>query len=261
MRKLFFLIISMIIITSSFAQKQSKKERREQKHKRINALIKQEEEGIIAYKRHSVFGAKVINSGYGAFAEIGRMKSVKAGMLYQFEISEYKNPRENKQRNPAVPSAPPLIYGKQNFFYPAKLGVQYQMQLGNKSNKNGISVTGNFGGGLSMGLLRPYYVEVDKAGKATFITYDSPDSTLFLSGPFYSGPSIGKGWSEIKVTPGAYIKTALRFDYGSFNEVVNALEVGLSLDFYSKKIPLLVNADHKQFFFGGYVAFMFGRRR
>lgn len=261
MRKLFFLILSLVIVTSTFAQKPTKKERRDQKNKRINALIKQEEEGLITYKRHTVFGGKVITNGYGAFAEIGRMKSVKTGMLYQLEISEYKNQREDKQRNPNIPSAPPLIYGKQNFFYPVKLGVQYQRLFGNKSNKNGISITGNFGGGLSLGLLRPYLIEVDKSGSPTFISYDSPDSTLFLIGPYHGGPGIAKGWSDITVTPGAYVKTGLRFDYGSFNETVSAIEVGLSVDFYSKKIPILVKADHKQFFFNGYVSFLFGRRR
>ena len=42
----------------------------------------------------------------------------------------------------------PFIYGKENFFYPVKLGVQQQILLGNKSNKNGVSVTANYGGGI-----------------------------------------------------------------------------------------------------------------
>lgn len=249
----------MIIAATSFAQKQSKKEKRDQNRKRIDALIKQEEEGVIAYKKHTVYGAKLISSGYGGFIEFGRMKSVNKGMLYQLEISEYKSVKEEKQSNLYAYSTP-FIFGKQNFFYPVKLGVQQQVLFGNKSNKNGVSITGNYGGGISVGLLRPYYVHLGATN--AYVKYQSADSAKFLDPTGISGgPGFSKGWNDLTVTPGAYVKTALRFDYGSYNEVVSALEVGLSADYYSKKIPLMVHSTQRQFFFTGYVAIIFGRRK
>lgn len=259
MRKLFFVLLLFGISVSCFAQNQPRKSKRDQKHKRINALIKQEEEGVVAYKKHTVFGGKLISSGYGAFMEIGRMKSVNKGTLYQLEISEYKSTREEKQSNLYAYSTP-YIFGKQNFFYPVKLGIQQQILLGNKSNKNGVSITGNFGGGISAGLLRPYYVNL--ASTNAYVKYESADSASFLDpGGISGGPGFSKGWSDMTVTPGAYAKAALRFDYGSYNEVVSALEVGIAADFYSKKIPIMVHEKPRQFFFTGYVALMFGRRR
>ena len=94
-----------------------------------------------------------------------------------------------------------------------------------------------------------------------YVKYNSPDSALFLNGPFVGGPTFGKGWSEITVTPGLYAKTALRFDYGSYNEIVSAIEVGITGEFYSKKIPILLQIPQKQFFFSGYVAIFFGKRK
>jgi hypothetical protein len=262
MRKLILIILSVVVAATSFAQKQSKKERRDQKHKRINALIKQEEEGVVAYKKHTVFGGKLISNGYGAFMEFGRMKTVKKGLLFQLEISEYKSTKEDKRSTFTTSYSTPYIFGKQNFFYPVKLGAQQQVLFGNKSNKNGVSITGNFGGGVSLGLLRPYYVQLSSSN--TYIKYISPsvsDSSFLIPGRIGGGPGLGKGWNEIEVTPGAYIKTALRFDYGSYNEVVSALEVGIVADFYSKKIPIMVYEKQNQFFFTGYVALLFGRRR
>ena len=72
---------------------------------------------------------------------------------------------------------------------------------------------------------------------------------------------VSKGWSDIIVTPGGYVKSALRFDYGSYNEIVSALEVGIVGDFYSKKIPIMARTPAKQFFFTGYVSIIFGRRK
>ena len=114
MRKLFLITISFIIAISTFAQ--NRKERREENRKRINALIKQEEEGVIAYEKSTVFGGKLINDGYGIFFEIGRAKSVKGGTLFQLEISERKHPKEEKLSNLIIFMAPLLFLENKTFF-------------------------------------------------------------------------------------------------------------------------------------------------
>ncbi|MEP6927844.1 MAG: hypothetical protein ABI834_09425 [Ginsengibacter sp.] len=258
MRKIIFIIFIISASCGASAQK-SKKQRQQEKRAHINNLIKEEEEGVIAYKKSFVFGGKLISDGYGVFFELGRQNSVKKSTLYQLEISERKNVKEDKQSNPFINSIP-FIYGKENFFYPVKLGVQQQILFGNKSNKNGVSVTGNYGGGLSLALLRPYYVQVQKGNEFVYVKYKSSDSSIFLDQP-QGGPTFGKGWSEITVTPGLYAKTSVRFDYGSYNEIVSAIEVGITGEFYSKKIPILVQVPQKQFFFSAFVAILFGKRK
>lgn len=266
MRKLIFIGLAILVTLPSFAQK-TKKERREERKQRINELIKQEEEGVIAYHKHTAFGIKLTTDGYGGFLEFGRAKSVKKALLFQLDISERKHAKEDKQTNIAIPTSP-FVYGKINYFYPVKLGVQQQILLGNKTNRNGVSVTGNIGGGISLGLLRPYFLEVNDVanGNRKFIRYEGSDSSLFVSSGDLqslqvSGSGLGKGWGNIKVTPGAYAKLGLRFDYGKFNEMLNAVEVGISGEIYTKKIPQIVYSSYKQFFFSAYVAIMFGKRK
>lgn len=259
MRKIFIVFIAAFISFHSFGQ-ETKKTRQEQKRAHVNELIKQEEEGVITYKKSFAFGAKLTTDGYGVFFELGRASSVKKALLYQLEISERKHIKEEKQ-NSYYSNSVPFIYGKENFFYPVKLGVQQQILLGNKSNKNGVAVTANYGGGITMALLRPYYVQVQNGNGVTYIKYNSPDSAQFLSGTIFGGPDLGKGWSELTVTPGVYAKTALRFDYGSYNEVISAIEVGVSGEFYTKKIPQMVYNKEKQFFFSAYVTIVFGKRK
>lgn len=259
MRRIILLICIISVSFGAFAQK-SKKQRQQEKREHINNLIREEEEGVIAYKKSFVFGAKLVSDGYGVFFEVGRASSVKKSTLFQLEISERKNVKEDKQSNPYVNSIP-FIYGKENFLYPVKLGVQQQILLGNKSNKNGVSITGNYGGGVSLALLRPYYVEVQKGSELVYIKYNSPDSSQFLNGPFVGGPTFGKGWSEITVTPGLYGKAAVRFDYGAYNEIVSAIEVGITGEFYTKKIPIITQIPQKQFFFSAYFSILFGKRK
>lgn len=259
MHKIIIILIAVFISFHSFGQ-DTKKIRQEKKRERVNELIRQQEEGVITYKKSFAFGAKLTTDGYGVFFELGRASSVKKAMLYQLEISERKHIKEEKQ-NGIYANTVPFIYGKENFFYPVKLGVQQQVLLGNKSNKNGIAITANYGGGFSAALLRPYYVQVQNGNGVDYIKYNSADSSQFLSGNIFGGPTLGKGWNELTVTPGIYAKTAVRFDYGSYNEVVSAIEVGLTADFYAKKIPQMVYNKEKQFFFGGYVSIIFGKRK
>jgi hypothetical protein len=262
MKKIFLVLIAIAGSTAAFAQEEtgSRKTKKDIRRERIDAMTKLEEEGVITYKKHTVFGPKMTSDGYGAFLEVGRAKSVRSALLFQAEITERKHEKEAKQQFNFSTTAP-IIYGKINFFYPIKLGVQYQYLLGNKGNKNGISITGNLGGGAIVGLIRPYLVEVEKQGQRAYVGYDSPDSLFFLNGPFIGGPGLGKGWGSMKVTPGIYIKPAVRFDYGKFNEMVNAIEVGLIGEFYSQKIPQMVYQKERQLFLSAFVAIVFGRRK
>lgn len=147
-----------------------------------------------------------------------------------------------------------------NYMYAAKLGAQKWINFGNKGNKNGVSVTGNFGGGLSLGVLRPYEIRVGD----TYISYHS-DSTAFLNAirnyELSDGPSFSNGWKNLKFVPGLYVKPAIRFDYGKYNEIISAIEIGISAEFYSKKVQQMIWQDSKQFFFSPYVALIGGKRK
>jgi hypothetical protein len=260
MKKLFLMALTAIMILPVVAQDARKQSKKEQRRLRINAIAKQEEEGVIKYKKHTAFGVKLTTDGFGGFFEIGRAQSVKRGLLFQLDIGERKHPKENKQT--IFSNTAPEIYGKINFFYPVKLGVQKQFLLGNKGNKNGVSITANIGGGFIAGLLRPYMVQVEKNNQLVYVRYESADSSLFLDpGAHIGGPDLGTGWKYLKVTPGLYLKPAVRFDYGKYNEMVSAIEVGLAGEFYTKKIPQLIWIKQKQFFFSAYVSIMFGRRK
>ncbi len=263
MKQLLILLTAVSFSIPAFSQetgRTAKQNRKEEKRSRMNAQVKAEEEGVIAFRKHYAFGIKLITDGYAVSFEKGYAKSVRSATLFQLEIAERKHPKEEKQRNPNAPTSP-IIYGKVNYFYPVKLGVQKQFLLGNKSNKNGVSITGNIGGGLSLGFLRAYEVEVDKNGQRTFIRYDSEDSLLFKTGPYYGGPGLGKGWNKIKMTPGLYVKPGLRFDYGRYNDLVAAIEVGVVAEYYTKKIPQMFDIKENSFFFSAYFTVLFGKRK
>ena len=259
MKKIFLVLTIVSVSLSSFAQKNTREEKKEKKKQKISAIAKQEEEGVITYRKHFLGGAKLTSDGYGGFIEIGRAQSVKRSVLFQFEITERKHQKEEKQYN-INNNAGPYIYGKINYFYPVKLGVQEQFLLGNKGNRNGVSITANVGGGFTLGLLRPYLLGFDSAGTQIFRGLKD-DSTRFLFEDPISGPNFGTGFNQLKVTPGAYVKSGVRFDYGKYNEMITALEVGVIAEYYTKAIPQMAYSKDHKFFFSAYIALLFGKRK
>jgi hypothetical protein len=264
MKKIVIATLVLFFAINSFAQKdKSKKEiRRDARKEKVAAMVKLEEEGVIVNKKHFLSAAKLTNDGFGGFVEKGLAQSVGKALLFQLELTERFHPKEQKQFN--ANNTGPYKYGKINFFYPVKLGVQQQILLGNKGNRNGLSVTANFGGGISLGLERPYLLGFDSiVNNVREIVYKkySQDTTAFLNGSNVAGPGFGKGFNKMKVNPGLYIKTGLRFDYGAYNEQISAVEVGVTAEFYGRKVLQMAKIEGKNLFFGAYVAVLFGKRK
>src|ERR1700739_4819036 len=170
MRRILYIFLCLLPVTRSFAQT-SDKDLKEEHRQRKNALALDDEDGLTRYKSHYTIGGKLISDGYGFTFELGKTISNKL-WLFQFEFAERRDPRERKQQNPNVP-VPDIVYGKENFFYPIKLGVQREHLLGIKAPKSGLRLTANYGGGICLGILRPYYVEIeDSVASFRYIKYN-----------------------------------------------------------------------------------------
>lgn len=268
MKRLITLAIFTIIGLNLFAQdstktkKLSKQERKEERQQRVNAMIKQEEEGALIYSKQSIFGVELRTNGYGLFYEKGRTKTRRKTNIYGVELTEIKDPKEEKTPTGFFSFSNPYIFGKINNFYQFKIGYGQQYLFGQKGNKNGVAITGNYKGGISLGLLRPYYLQVQDNGASRQIKYSVEDSAAFLDQSLIQGSAgLGKGWSEIKFKPGAFAQAVLRFDWGHYNEMVSGIEVGLSVEAYSQKIPIVLFAKERQVFLQGHIAVVFGRRK
>jgi hypothetical protein len=266
-KKLIVAVFALCATGTLFAQntrpKSPKEERRAEKRARIAAMVKQEEAGVLAYYKQSSFGVGLRTNGYTAFYELGRMKSPRFANLYTIELSEIKHDKEERYQNTESFFANSFIYGKLNSFFQLKLGFGQQYILGQKGNKNGVAVLAIYGAGLSAGLLKPYYLTVEQSvthERLGDIRYQD-DTSQFLNGIILGSSGFAKGLNEISVNPGAHAKAALRFDFGRFNESIQAIEIGISTDFYSKKVGLVARTDPKRLFVQGHIAFLFGRRR
>jgi hypothetical protein len=272
---LLLLVVGTLQAQDNSASEKSSKETKEQKKLKRISLFKQREEGENMYQREFSIGGRINTDGWSGFFELGFRKTREKVTYFQFELAEKKNPKEDKKpgkiKDPTpdpygfVYSEKPFIFGKQNNFYQAKLGIGQQRLIGGKGNKNGVLVNAVYYGGLSVGLLKPYYLNLidpvtGNAVQAKYGQAAGTDQAFTDYGSIIGGAGFGKGWGELSIVPGVHAKTGLRFDWARFNEVVSALEVGVNAEYYTKNVPIMVFQQDKKFFFNAYLALQFGKR-
>lgn len=272
-----YLLITIAVLTGmvSMAQdtrqpKQSpRNNKKAEKRQQLNNIMRhEEEEGEIIFKTHSIFGVKINTDGYGILYERGKYVSPRKTNLLQFELNEKLSNKEEKTTTgfDIFGNVSSAKYGKANNFFQFKVGYGQQFTIGGKANKNGVAVTALYAGGLSIGLVKPYFIDVEKESNRERLRVKFTDTLSSRDRYFIKGASgFTVGWNELKVVPGLHAKTALRFDYGRFNEMVTAIEAGVNAEYYTKNILQMgigsVYKSEKQFFFNAYVAIEFGRRK
>ncbi|MFT3946787.1 MAG: hypothetical protein QM763_07425 [Agriterribacter sp.] len=270
MKKIIAVIVFAVFAFAGYSQQNNPGKtgnKKQQKREKRNQIMRLEEEGVPSFRKQNAFGIKLNTDGWGISYEFGHANSVTRATIYQIEFNEKKHRKEEKQNqqlenNGFIFFGNPYIYAKKNIFYQLKGAIGQQILIGGKGNKNGVSVYGIGAGGLSLGFLRPYYIEVqDLDNQNKFIKYDSPDSLLFLSNRILGGAGLSKGWNEMKLAPGLHAKTAIRFDYNRFNTVLSGIEGGLNVEYYFKDVQQMVYSPARKFFLNAYVSFLFGKRK
>jgi hypothetical protein len=186
------------------------------------------------------------------------------------EFSELKSPKERRLTTEALTlggnSNRSFIYGKQNSLYTLRLGAGQRHYITEKPNKSVVALSFVYSGGLSFGMLKPYYLDLiyrfDPDGYSIRSErYTETNQYKFLEPLDINGATgFGAGWDELSLAPGLYGKAGIIFDWGPNDDISKILEIGLCLDSYFRTIPLMVENVKAPFFFNLYMNVYFGKR-
>lgn len=265
MRQFIYLIVFSLITLTSFGQ--------------TRVMSVEEEKKIdIAYDREFSGGASLKTNGFNIFFETGKVLDAKNTRIFQYGFAHVRHPKEVKQKpvdffqiGGLLDNRKDYYFGKQNSFFSFRFAYGRKKMIAGKAQKGGVKVSVKYLGGISLGLLKPYYLEfIDSI-------YRTNDQTVFLltddkyregeNGDKFlnnraitsaSGFSFGLG--EMEPIPGIYGKTAINFDWAAKNEFVTALEAGIEGQLYYKDIPIMINVNQKPYFLSAYISFQFGKR-
>ena len=190
-------------------------------------------------------------------------------LTFQLEFSELKSPKEKKlnaeRRAVGGNSSRSYIYGKQNNFYTLKVAAGQRFYISEKTDKSPVAIAFAYNGGLNMGMIKPYYLDLiyrfdPQGSKIISEKYSVQNERKFLEPQDINGSSgFSKGWDELTLAPGIYAKGSLMFDWGANDSFAKILELGLSADIFFKNIPI-VGEVRPPVYLNLFTNFYFGKR-
>lgn len=217
------------------------------------------------YKHEASGGFRALTNGVGFYAEFGWIKDIKRTRLLQLEYDYYIDYRQKKQ-DALIQGGRDYGFGVQNRFHKINLSYGLKRTIADKAARNGVRLSFIFFGGVSLGLLKPYYLnliqQVDSVVpviKAERYSTDNADRFLDRNYIVEAAP-IRYGLNQIEPVPGVHLKSGLNFDWGTKDAFVKALEAGVTLDLYYKRLPVMINNHNRFYQIGLYLSFHLGKR-
>ncbi|MFK7810596.1 MAG: hypothetical protein AB8F74_22505 [Saprospiraceae bacterium] len=236
----------------------------------------------LVYNKETTFDMTLHTPGVGiAFGvNFGTIQTYYKTSYYHLQVGELRHVKGNRTSSDANGgisnrSARSYFYGKENNLYVIRAGKGVKRYLSEKAKDRGLAIGFSYEGGLTLGLLKPYYLELryqrDGIGEIRSEKYSEENAGTFLNlannNSIYGSSGFSKGLTEIRPIPGAHFKIGAHFDWGAFDEMVKALEAGVMIDVFYRKIPLMVendqitNSENRPFFINLYLTLQLGKRR
>jgi hypothetical protein len=226
----------------------------------------------IVYNQERTFNFRIAtNRSLVMGVEFGKLRTYNKTKTWGVSLGELKHPKE--QRQSADPRASrafrPYVYGKQNSLFVLRAGWGAKRYFSEKAKQKGVAIGMSYSIGPSIGLLKPYYLALAHEGdnntayRVLHQKYGENNAQIFLDNTRILGASnFTRGISETSFLLGGNAAIAYHMDWGAFDEMVKALEIGLMVDVFSKKAPIFVSPEqNRQVFLNFFVNVQFGKRK
>lgn len=213
--------------------------------------------------RSEWFGGLILHTnGWGGNLTKGKFKTYKRYDLYSFDLVNIKHPKEYKIRYQTAPGniSKAFKYGKLNSLYNARFSYGQQRILFEKQREKGVEIYFNWKTGLSLGIVKPIYLEIISEVDGTSSSEQQYNPDIHNESNIYGKANFGTGFNEIRFAPGAHLKGGLKFELAKKREKIFAIETGVIVDVFPTKIPILAYRDDEVLFYNFYLNILFGKK-
>jgi hypothetical protein len=207
------------------------------------------------------------SNGFGGGYRFGKRKTYLTKTIYDIEFAYIKHPKEVKvSASPySYATSRKYVYGKTNLFVNFRPSMGFQREIFSKEDQGSIAVKYYFGGGPSIGITKPIYYTFDIIAPINGINYiidTRVEKFEFSQHPVTSEIAgrapVWKGMNELAVYPGLHAKVGMSFEYGKYSRLINAIDVSMTFDAFTKKIPIMYTKLNNQFFLTLSASYRFG---
>ncbi len=218
-------------------------------------------ENMILYNRQKTYGIVVHNLGIGINFRTGKRLSIFKTRMLEFEFVSMKSYKQIKMINTYYVNSKRFVLGKMNDAFFLRAGVVWKKLLNRKPNwgEKGVEVRFTYGGGLSIGIAKPYYIYyIDFTTNQILPAQYDPNKHSTTD--IYGRAPFSKGFNEIKIHPGLQLKGGINFEFGSQSTKIKAAEIGASIDILPTGMTIMDNNINQIVFPSFYISFSLGKR-
>lgn len=228
----------------------------------------------IVYQQEWYMSAQAHTAGLSlAFAK-GELKNYYTTTYKKIEFGYVRHPKEFRQSLQSASGGVQIfvpgssyVYGKQNSFLFLSGLIGRKRYFSEKTKRKGIAVGFSYEFGPSLGILKPYYLEINRDNEVTGLTqlvelkYSEENEDLFLDRSAIRGHSgFFRGLGELNFTVGGQARAAIHLAPGAYESFVRAMDVGVMIQAYTSRVPIMIIEDNKYVFVNLFLSFQLGQR-
>lgn len=180
--------------------------------------------------------------------------------FFEIEAGTLRHPKEFKTSNPYSQSGS-YIFGKLNSTFYLRGGIGRQHEIFKKADLGGVAIRYFYSAGPVIAIYKPIYYRV-LYPTSNINVYELKEekfqASIALPQEIYSKASFFKGINETKALPGLYAKGGFNFEYSKEDKVIHAIELGMQINAFPQKIPIMAGSENKTIFFSIFVSYRFG---
>ena len=205
--------------------------------------------------------AQIRNFGFDVgLSRTNQLKGENWSVSYGLKLGNYNDPKEIDMVSQMLPGAQPFKIDKVNYAWAVKPFYSKNFMI--TQRKSRLDVGCKLIGSLSLPVIYswPIYVWYYN-GVPPFDGYNDVryDPTIHNPNLIGGTTAFTKGIKNGLFIPGFGLSTAIQFDWGSYRSVSNSLSLGLSVDGFVQKIPLLYTQEtNRNIFPALFLNFAFG---
>ena len=153
-----------------------------------------------------------------------------------------------------------LVINKINQMYYLRFGGVKSYEIGTRQTRSNVGVNGIFSAGPLLAIYKPVFIQYsDSDSQALGIKDVRYNPQIHNASQIFGKSAFSNGIGQSKLKVGAYLKTALRFDWGSYESNFKALEVGFNIQYINNPEPLIFSLARQNVQANLYVMLSFGK--
>ena len=220
------------------------------------------DEATTLFRNEISGGVLAHTQGWGLNFRKAKQLTVDKKRFWNIDALTVKHPKEYKTFNQFGDGNKGYVFGKKFSVLNVRMALGMQNIIYQKESKKGVQISYVYMAGASIAFLKPVYLQVavqgaDRNNRFIEQRYNEDEHT---QDEIRGRASVLRGLNELNVYPGGHAKFGLNFEYAPEQELLRAMEVGVALDYYGRKVPIMAFIDNTSYFFTFYLGWHFGKK-